>query len=621
MSARADRNLYWVEMAGMMEQAANVGDTQKLYRLIRQQSKSSNRLPETIRDLTGAVITDSNHRRNRWKEHFDNLLNHTDPPAPNPLLQTPITEDYPIYPVDINPPSVNEIERIIARLKNNKAPGEDGIPAEIFKACLPNISHWLHDIYCEVWAAEVIPQDWSEALLIPFFKKGDSSMCSNYRGISLIDIAGKIFSALLLNRFQSFRDGRTRVNQAGFRRGRGCSDQIFSLRRLLEHRYRYQQSTVTCFIDFASAFDSLHRLSLWRILEADGVPTKLINLIRAFYRHPGNRVLVNGEQTDRFETRTGVRQGCPLSPVLFNFVIDWILRLSLADFDGVHISPQHNITDLDYADDIAIFSEDYSEMQRILDKVDAVSRSVGLRINASKTKLFSFGFSPTDILPISLHGASVEEVSHFKYLGSTFLPNGQCRNEITARIDAARKAFFLLRKSLWSRREISLQTKIKVFQATVRTILLYGCETWPLRVEDEKRLTVFDHRCLRTILRVRYIEKVSNETIRRRCCGIEALGVIIQERRLRWLGHVLRASPSELTHQTLFAKPSPSWRRRRGGQLISWPDRVKADLNSALGPSTYGLRRWNGNWMHISADLAANRPAWKALIRDITRAS
>jgi hypothetical protein len=307
--------------------------------------------------------------------------------------------------------------------------------------------------------------------------------------------------------------------------------------------------------------------------------------------------------------------------VLFNFVIDWILKIALADFDGVSISPHYKVTDLDYADDIAVFSESFTELQQIIDKIDAVSRSVGLCINASKTKIFSSGIRPEDILPVSLSGTIIEVVGHFKYLGSTILPNGQCRDEITARIDAARKAFFLLRKPLWSRREISLKTKIKVYQATVRTILLYGCETWPLKAEDEQRLMVFDHWCLRIILRVRYIQRISNDSIRQRCNNIPAIAVIIQERRLRWLGHALRAPPQELIYQTLHAKPLQPWKRRRGGQFISWSDRVKADLSPSIGPATYGLRRWNDGWIPIAEDLAQNRRAWKALTRDITRAS
>jgi hypothetical protein len=604
-----------------MEQAANVGDTRKMYRLIYQHSKSNVTISETIRDSSGTILADRSSQTKRWKEHFEALLNHDDPPTPNVLLQPPVTIKSPVYEIDCSPPTVTEILGIIKRLQNNKAPGEDGITSEILKACSSTIPNWLCDIFNTAWTNEEIPQDWREAILLPFFKKGDNTQCSNYRGISLMAVVGKIFAILLLNRFQSYRDRRTRCNQAGFRQGRGCIDHIFSLRRILEHRGRYQQPTITCFVDFAAAFDSLHRSSLWSILEADGLPPKLVNLIKAYYAGTGSRVLIRGEQSERFETRTGVRQGCPLSPILFNFAIDWVLKTALSDSIGVQISPQHNITDLDYADDIVIFAESYTAMQLTLSKIDTVSRSIGLRINAAKTKIFSAGFSRGDILPVSLSGVAIEEVEQFRYLGSTFLPNGQCKHEIDARIDAARKAFFVLKKPLWSRREISLQTKIKVFQAAIRSILLYGCETWPLKIEDERRLMIFDHWCLRIILRVRYFHRVSNTSIRSRSGNITALNVVIQERRLRWFGHVLRTSPDELTYLSLNARPLNTWKRKRGGQLMIWSDRLKTDLENSTGRTVYGIRRWNRDWLSISEDLAQNRPAWRALTRDIIGAS
>ncbi len=76
--------------------------------------------------------------------------------------------------------------------------------------------------------------NWSETVLLPLFKKGDKQICSNYRGISLIDVAAKVFGVILLKRFQSERDPRTRPYQSGFRPGRGCTDQMHNLRRTLE---------------------------------------------------------------------------------------------------------------------------------------------------------------------------------------------------------------------------------------------------------------------------------------------------------------------------------------------------------------------------------------------------
>ncbi len=89
---------------------------------------------------------------------------------------------------------------------------------------------------------------------------------SYYRGISLMGVAAKGFGVILFKRSQSERDQRTRPNQSDFRPGRGCMDQMHNLRRTLEQRWSFKQATVICFVDFGSAFDSVDRDSLWRLM-------------------------------------------------------------------------------------------------------------------------------------------------------------------------------------------------------------------------------------------------------------------------------------------------------------------------------------------------------------------
>nr|VZI44316.1 unnamed protein product [Spirometra erinaceieuropaei] len=239
-SARDDRKQYWAEIATPMEQASNVGDNRKFYRLIRQVS------------------------------------------------------------VPCDPPSEGEVADVIRKLHNNTAPGEDGIPGEILKSCVDTLVPWLHELIERAWRDEVVPDDWGLGILVPILKKGNKTRCENYRDISLIDVAAKIFAIVLLRRFQAVRDSRTRPNQAGFRAGRGCADQIFTLRRILEFRHSYQQPTAVCFIDFAAAFDSVHRESLWRIMALDGVPAKIIAMIKAYYRSTIARVLVRNNLSQPF---------------------------------------------------------------------------------------------------------------------------------------------------------------------------------------------------------------------------------------------------------------------------------------------------------------------------------
>ncbi|VDL90215.1 unnamed protein product [Schistocephalus solidus] len=144
------------------------------------------------------------------------------------------------------------------------------------------------------------------------------------------------------------------------------------------------------------------------------------------------------------------------------------------------------------------------------------------------------------------------------------LPNRQSKDDIVSRIDAASRFFSILRKCLWTRGDLSVARKIRVYRASVRPVLPYDCESWAVCVEDERRLEIFDRRCLRGILQVKYTDYVLNEAVRTRCNNIARISQVTQERRLRWFEQVLHRPPHDLSSTTLDPAPLPPWRHRRG---------------------------------------------------------
>ena len=493
-------------MAVLMESATNCGDYNTFYRLLRKASGKRVLPSTTLRDTDGTIIPDTESKMLRWRQHFSSLLN----PAQRSSYDLHLPAAPP-YDANCESPTMDEIGRILKRLKHHKAPGEDGIPAEILKNYSPEMLSAFQRLFETVWNAECCPADWSQSIILPIPKRGDRTQCANYRGISLINVLAKVFAVLLLDRFSTERHQRTRDNQGGFRPGRGCIDQIFTLRRVLEHRYKNQQMTSACFIDFKTAFDSINREALWRILLADGVPPKLVNLIRAYYDSTSARVRVLGEESSPFSLTVGVRQGCPLSPVLFNFVIDWVMKQAVDASSGCRLSPNLLITDLDYADDIVILGDTPSSLQSTIDRIAECAACVNLAINVGKTKLITTYSGPPQSLFIN--GEIIEQVSQFRYLGSDILPNGQAKDDIKRRINQARVAFIQLNRALWTRSEIGMRTKLLVYQAAIRPVLLYACETWPLRSTDVHALEVFDRWCLRRIANIRWPEQIPNSAL------------------------------------------------------------------------------------------------------------
>ena len=425
-------------------------------------------------------------------------------------------------------------------------------------------------------------------------------------------------AAILLRRLSPKREEQIREEQGGFRPGRGCIDQIFTLRQLLEHRHSYRRPTIVVFLDIRAAFDSIDRKVLWDCLRRYGVPEKYVSILGALYHQTSGKVRAYGQLSPSFCITSGVRQGCPISPFLFNFAIDDVLRKAFDGLtgNGVELLPGSRITDLDYADDIAVLGDDARVVQLALDRLSVEVSKFGMCFAPSKCKvLLQDWCEPTP--NFSLGGVRLDVVNSFVYLGSCISAGGCVEEEISKRIAKARLAFVNLRH-LWRRRDIRLSTKGRVYNAVVRAVLLYGCETWPLRSEDVRRLSVFDNRCLRSIARVWWQHHVSNADVCRRVLGTEGrqLHEVIHLSRLRWLGHVLRMPTHRLPYRALFALPGCGWKKKAGGQPMTWRAGMKK-LTKALGSAgTARLPGWGPKdpefgWLYTLKDMAGNRNQWR----------
>ncbi len=172
-------------------------------------------------------------------------------------------------------------------------------------------------------------------------------------------------------------------------------------------------------------------------------------------------------------------------------------------------------------------------------------------------------------------------------------------------------AFNRLHMTLWSRQEISRKTKSRVYTAVVRTILLYGCETWPLRVEDRKRLEVIDNDCVGRIENVTAAIGFHAQLSAKRL-QLPTLPALLWQRRFRWFGHAARRAPGEFMRELINPDVPRTWRKRTGGQLKTGATTLKEDLVRLIGPSAVGIRRWNKEWASLATDLAQDRRAWSA---------
>ena len=206
-----------------------------------------------IRSTNSTKINTTEELMNRWKHYFEDLLNIKINTSQITHTILPANKDLPINTDSI---SINEIKEAIQQLKNGKAPGLDHIiTPEVLKYGGDWIANKLCDICNEIFEKHITPTQFNTNIIIPIPKKGDKTLMTNYRGISLMSVAAKTYNRILLNRIREPLDSILRKNQAGFRKGRSCLDQIHILRRLLEGAIDKQLPIYITFIDFKKAFD------------------------------------------------------------------------------------------------------------------------------------------------------------------------------------------------------------------------------------------------------------------------------------------------------------------------------------------------------------------------------
>jgi len=198
--------------------------------------------------------------------------------------------------------------------------------------------------------------------------------------------------------------------QAGFRKGRGTRDQTANIRWIIEKAREFQKHIYLCIIDYAKAFDCVDHNKLWKILKEMRITGRLTCLLGNLYAGQEATIRTGHGTTDWFQMGKGVRQGCILSPCLFNLYAEYIMRNTGLDEAQAEIKiAGRNINNLRYADDTTLMAESEEELKSLLMKVKEESEKLGLKLNIQKTKIVASG----PITSWQIDGETVETVAHF----------------------------------------------------------------------------------------------------------------------------------------------------------------------------------------------------------------
>ena len=536
---RADKRA-WLERKGQEVQSfADRGNLKEVFGASQQICRNFRPQLTKLVSSTGVNLRTKEERLERWTEHFSQLLNPSTFSCSTRLDPEEAAESLPI---DLSPIRFEEVLEAVRRLKNGKASGPNNISCEMLKAH-KGIVEWLWDIIDKCWSTEVLPDDWKVAEIVPLYKsKGKRSECSNHRGISLLSVPGKVFASVTLNRCKDSVDRVLREEQCGFRKSRGCADQLFALPQIIEKSMAFQLDISFCFIDFRAAFDSVDREQMYQIMKhyesgsavADQESLRCQNCQRQFSTVTGRKV----HQT-RF-CKAGLSKN----------VVD------KSKFEQLEASLTCDKCE--------------RKFKTVNGRKVHQSRYCG-KPKAAATRVFSCKVQ--DVI-----GNEFENIEAFKYLGSyVSLKHGDLQ-EVNCKLAEGRQRFANF-QNLWKSKQLSVHLKCNLYKALVLSAVLYSSETWTLSKLMERKLESFHCGCLRRILRVSYLEKVTNDEIMSRS-RMPQLSTMIMLKRIKWYGHIQRMEPGRLARSAFDWDPPDQYahaRRAPGGQRKTWMSQIEGD--------------------------------------------
>ena len=384
--------------------------------------------------------------------------------------------------------SIENTNAALTTLKNGKTADSHGIVAELFTKATVD-GHFLlapyltHIINC-IFESGNYPDREATGMIISIFKgSGDDSLCTNYRGITIITVISKLYATMLNERLSTWRlesADRHARGQGGFLKNHRTTDHMFIMQHVIDkYRAKSNKPLYTCFVDLSKAFDTVNRDKLWRRLDEMGIRGTMLTALKAYYANVKECVKTHEGLTESFESGLGVKQGCPLSPTLFGLYIDALENFMCSNTDSTVEVGTLKVPLLLYADDIVFFATSENEMQHMMDVFSDFCYKYELTVNMKKTEAVVFSCSIGGVTAnIRYRDTVVPQKLKYRYLGVWFDSRKGIKLGGEALFTAARYALFELEKHMRAENIYQPHVAFQLFDALVAPILTYGSEIW-----------------------------------------------------------------------------------------------------------------------------------------------
>lgn len=581
------------EIDRIAEEINNASHSQKMYKAVKYLRKGK-RTPISVIDEEGKRITNTSEVARRLTDFYrarfhdvDAILSENDVKKP---LNTPIT--------------IEEVKNCLALMSNGKAPGFDGVNAELLKYGPPVLHRHLCRILNEIFCGKG-NKDIGKGVIVPINKPGKArGVLNNFRPVTLLSSLRKLLSLITIKRIQKTTEEYLDPSQSAYRPNRSTTDIVWTFRWMLAKVQKFQIQLFVTGIDMSAAFDTINRAKLLEIYEEIANEDEN-RLVKTLLTNTTLQIQIPGHDAPvPFNSNVGSPQGDGVSGINFDVYLENALRstrdlLPRQEHDYTLEAPN----ELVYADDVDFLTGTQEEQAKIARNVGEKLAKFDLKVNSDKTEL-----------TILARGERPEERwRKVKKLGSLLGDE----EDIIQRKNLASAALGSL-QNLWRRSsKISLKKRLQLYNSLVKPILLYNCETWGLSKTSENQLNSFHRRQLRRILNIRFPNRISNVLVYEKC-RTEPISRDILERRWRFFGHILRR-PENI----------PAWKAMKSffddGNLKKFRGRPRTTIVSTLNNDIKCMREKNPVFyknigirplerlsdLKVLKDLANNRPKWR----------
>jgi exonuclease III len=471
---------------------------------------------------TRSCLPESLQHPSSWQLFLTSLAS-PKAPAPTQHLHTHSVSTNLVHAASaLNSPfTQQEVLQAVKRLNNNRSPGFGGLCSEFFRYAVyvpvdadgrkqepvNVLAECITVLVNAVFAQGTVPSQWDLSLITPVHKRGSTLDTANYRPIAVGEPLAKLYAVLLQLRLDAYLEKHSlrSDSQAGFRTNRSTSDQLFLLQHFIDKHKHARQSLYACYVDLKSAYDLVSRPVLWWCVQRKGVHGTFLRALQSLYASPRYAICVGGLVGPSVLSTIGVRQGCPLSPLLFGLMLDDLTQHLLK---GLHHAPcleayTHQsgsnvihyprcaVPNMEFADDILLLSTSLNGMQGLLTSLRLFCSRMGMLVNVSKTLLVQLVQGRPlrgDIsLPLTYGDQQLPyHVSGTKYLGLIVNPSVGLRNAPSDLCQRAHRAFLAFRRRLPNLQcELNIALLVRMYWTIVRPVLLYGAEVWAVLPSGE----------------------------------------------------------------------------------------------------------------------------------------